>query len=90
MPSQKYNVKGKVRRKSNMKKEILEIMKLEAQKDDNDYSWYMYNKLEEHLDKVIKRNNEKIVTLYTLAIGDQELPENVWKKIADVNGILLN
>lgn len=73
-----------------MKKEILEIMKLEAQKDDNDYSWYMYNKLEEHLDYVIKKNNEKIVFLYTLAIRDEKLSEKCWKRVADVNGILLN
>lgn len=73
-----------------MRQDLLNLMKLEAQKDDNDYSWYMYNKLGEHIDTVIKRNNEKIVTLYTLAIGDQELPEKVWKRIADVNGILLN
>jgi len=71
-------------------KEILEIMKLEAQEDDNDYSWYMYNKLEEHLGKVIKKDYERIVTLYTLAIGNEKIPEKVWLRIAKVNGILLN
>lgn len=73
-----------------MKKEILEIMKLEAEKHDNDASWYMYNKLEEHLEKVVKKDYERIMTLYNLAIGDEVLTEKMWSRFAKVNSILLN
>jgi len=46
-----------------------------------------------HLDKALSEERERVglraVTLFTKAIGDTELPEDVWKKIASVNSALL-
>lgn len=37
-----------------------------------------------------KKDVERVVTLYNQALRDAKLPEEIWKKIAKVNGLLLN
>ena len=50
--------------------------------------------LQDTIDTVLKEERERVgkryITLMNQAIGDTKLPEDVWKKIAKVNQLILD
>ena len=55
---------------------------------------FLTQTLQDTIDTVLKEERERVgkryITLMNQAIGDTKLPEDVWKKIAKVNQLILD